>query len=397
MIKIAARIFDIYDDGNLEIAGQLGSEFAETKVAEVNEVQGLLDNQFGLVMKTAGGALRRRYPLHNADSIKLSRAYFDSVKPQLPDEVVAITEAKIAAAEKGEQTLADTGVPYVDMTILKPAREKVAFTEKHFGLTIGSRGYFPLHDVELVKVAISRYPISIEDIDPEERFLYARNIVKRAEALKIRIPDDCPVHLYSNDSVNLGALKVALDERRRILKSAGISTEIIDQLELAAGCTPERGGMESDDSFRGRSEKVASLIKTGAALCVCDPGRIISTLQSIDKIAGLNDYQYLRGLLDPFAACFKNDIFTKRAALIVDGVDLSTVSPEALREKFDDSFVQEFSQNPAMIYRSLPDPMKQVIKQLSGDPNAKAAPGQGHGDPQILTAPTYVNGLTMGS
>jgi hypothetical protein len=395
MIKIAARIFDIYDDNGLEIASELGSEFAETKVAEVVEVQGLLDNQFGLIMKTAGGAIRRRYPLHDADSVKLSRAFFDRIKTQLPDEVVSVVETKIAAAELGELSLADTGVAYVDITSLKPAREKVAFTEKHFGLTIGGIGHFPLHDVELVKVAISRYPISVEDIDPEERFLYARNIIKRAAALEVRVPDESPIHLYSNDTVNLGSLKLALDDRRRILKSAEISTEIIDQLEAASGCKCEQGLIESDDSFRGREAKIASM-QTGS-LAATDPGRIISTLQSIDKIAGLNDYHYLRGLLDPFAACFKNDLFTKKAALICDGVDLSTISPDKLREKFDDSFVQEFTKNPAMIYRSLPDPMKQVIKQLSGDPNAKMDPGQGHGDPQIMLAPTHVNGLTMGS
>lgn len=393
MIKIAARIFDIYDDAGLDIASKLPAEFSETKIADANEVQGLLDNQFGLIMKTAGGALRRRYPLHDADSIKMSRAYFEAVRSDLPEEVAAIAEAKIASAEKGESS----GVAYIDITTLKPAREKVAFAERHFGLTINGRGVFPLHDVELVKVAISRYPISIEDIDPEERFLYARNIIKRAEALKIRVPDESPIHLYSNDVVNLSALKQACDDRRQILKSAEISTEIIDQLELAAGCRAERGGVESDDSFRGREAKIAEMLGSGKALCSADPGRIISTLQSIDKIAGLNDYHYLRGLLDPFAACFKNDLFTKKAAMIVDGVDLATISPDKLREKFDDNFVQEFAENPAQVYRSLPDPMKEIIKKLSGDPNAKMEPGQGHGDPQIMLAPTYSNGLTMGS
>ncbi len=393
MIKLAARIFDIYDDGDLEIAGSLGSEFSTVKVAEVPEVRELHDSQFGLVMKTAGGELRRRYPLHDADSIKLSRAYFDRVKAQLPDEVVRVAEAKIAAAEAGK--LAQTEVAYVDVTAIRPAREKVAFTEKHYGLTINGVGHFPLHDVELVKVAVQRYPFTIENLEPEERFLYARNIVKRAGSLNVRIPDDCPVHLYSNDTVNLTSLKVAIDERARILKAAGMNTTVLDQLELAAGCRPERGSIESDDSFRGREAKVAAMHQAGKSLC-SDPGRIVTTLQSIDKLAGITDREYLRGLLDPFAACFKNDIFTKRAALIVDGVDLSTISPQALREKFDDNFVQEFSQQPAQVYRSLPNPMKEIIRQLSGDPNANT-PCQGHGDPQLPLAPTLVNGLTMGS
>jgi len=204
------------------------------------------------------------------------------------------------------------------------------------------------------------------------------------------------VHLYSSDTVNLGALKVALDDRRRFMKSAGMTTTVLDQLEQAAGCAPERGSMESDDSFAGREFKIASMHKAGQTL-IGDPGRIISTLQSVDKLAGVSNREYLRGLLDPFAACFKNDTYTKRAAMMVDGVDLSTISPDALKEKFDDNFVQEFTKQPAQVYRSLPDPMKQIIKQLSGNPNNASSPGQSHGDPQLNLAPTYVNGLTMGS
>lgn len=394
MIKIAARIFDIYDDGQLEIARSLGSEFAEVKVAEVDDVQSLHDCQFGLIMKTAGGALRRRYPLHCSDSVKLSRAYFEQVKANLPIEIVTVTEAKIASAEAGEVALHDSGVAYVDVTAIQPVREKVAFTERHYGLTIQGTGHFPLHDADLVKVAMQRYPFTVEDLEPEERFLYARNIVKRANDLGISIPTNCSIHLYSNDGVNLASLKIAIDERRQILKAANIKTTVLDQLELAAGCDAERGPLESDDSFRGRQGKIASLLSAGKSLAT-DPTRIISTLESIDKLAGISSREYLRGLLDPFAACFKSDTFTKRAAMIVDGIDLASIPPEALHEKFGDDFCAEFSKQPAQVYRSLPDPMKQIIRQLSGNPNQKE-PAAGRSDPALQLAPTYSNGLALG-
>lgn len=393
MIKIAARIFDIYDDGQLEIARSLSAKFADVKVAEVDDVQALHDCQFGLIMKTAGGALRRRYPLHTDDSVKLSRAYFDSIKGSLPVEIVTVTEAKIASAEAG-QLLHDTGVAYVDVTTIQPVREKVAFTERHYGLTIQGTGHFPLHDADLVKTAMQRYPFTIENLEPEERFLYARNIVKRANELKVTVPADCGIHLYSNDSVNLASFKIALDDRRQILKAAGMSTAILDQLEVAAGCAAERGSMESDDSFRGRQGKVANLVNTGKSLAA-DPTRLISTLESIDKLAGISSHEYLRGLLDPFAACFKQDAFTKHAAMIVDGIDLASISPEALHEKFGDDFCAEFSKQPAQVYRSLPDPMKQIIRQLSGNPNQKE-PAAGRSDPSTVLAPTYSNGLALG-
>lgn len=391
MIKLAARIFDIYDDHNFEVASKLGSEFATVKVAERDEIEALHDHQFALVMKTAGGVLRRRFPLHNEDAIKLSAAYFAATRDTLPPEIVEAVEKKLA-----NPTSAD--VAYVDATVLKPPREKVAYTEQHWGLTIEGRNFFPLHDAELVKTAATRYPFTAEGLEPEERFLYARNILKRASALNVPISEDSPLHLYSNDEVNLESLKVAIDERKRIMKAAGLGTEVLDQLAEAAGCPIEQGDIETQASFKHRTAKLASRVRSGRML---DPARIIGTLQNVDKLASIGDAEYFRGLADPFAACFKADFYTKRAAMIVDGVDLSRLSLEKLAENFDPGFVQEFNQQPAQVYISLPDPIKAVIRQLamgSAATSTKANPtGALSGDPQVPLDPIYANSVTLGS
>jgi hypothetical protein len=397
MIKLAARIFDIYDDTELDVASKLGSAFASLEVADRDEVEELPDASFGLILKTAGGAIRRRYPLHTADAQKLSRAYFDAVKSTLPAALVETVEAKLAAVEKNDAEAA-AKIAYVDGTSLKPGREKIAFGERHWGLVIDGENKFPLHDADLVKLAAARFAQTAEGLEPEEAFMYARNILKRAAETKVKLADDSRVHLYGNDEVNLRSLKEAIVDRRQILKAAGISTDILDQLEEAAGCESEAGAIESSDSFRLRAAKLAHMAEHGLRN---DPAKLISVLQNVDKVAGLSRSDYLHGLLDPFAACYKTDTITKRAAMIVDGVDLSTVSPEALAGKFDPEFCTQFQQQPVNAYKSLPAAMQQIVKQLSGDPAAGAEADKhlgsaGHGDPEQLLNPTLVNSITLG-
>jgi hypothetical protein len=210
----------------------------------------------------------------------------------------------------------------------------------------------------------------------------------------VKIADENRINLYTNDEVNLAALKFALDERRNIFKAAGHPTAVLDQLEAAAGCMAERGVIENDDSYNQRVGKTAMLKNEGMTL---GPAEIIATLQQIDKLAGFSQDQYLRGLLDPFAACFRADFITKRAAVIVDGIDLSTVSPESLAGKFEPEFCNQFKQQPVNAYNSLPSSMKSMIRQLSGDPNAKQEPTGNVGSPTEVLAPRLTNTLTLGS
>jgi hypothetical protein len=397
MLKLASRIYDIYDDSSAEIASQLGAEYASLKIASADEIDALSDTQFGLVLKTSGGAVRRRYALHDADSLKLSRAYFDKVKSTLPEEIVICVEAKLASAEAGEE---QTKVAYVDGTALVAGKEKVAFAEKHWGLTIDGRNMFPLHDADLVKTAESRFRGSIEWLEPEEAFLYARNIAKRAAALGVAIPLDSHINLYTGDTVNLAALKTALDDRYRIMKAAGQSIDILDQLAVAAGCEIDRGSIESQDSYARRC-KIANRMATEGIST--DPAQIIRILQNVDKMAGFGRNEYLRGMLDPFAACFKLDTFTKRAALIVDGIDLSCVTPDALAQKFDPEFCGQFAQQPVNAYNSLPDPMKGVLRGIAcpQQPTPAATPADttatGQSDPMQQLDPSYVNSRAISS
>ncbi len=388
MVKVSGRILDIYDDETGEIARKLPEDMQTTKVAELDEIEALPDRAFALVMKTAGGMLRRRFPLHDDDAIKLSQAYFNQVKSELHPTLVKVAEEKFADPKS-------TKVAYVDITKLDPHEKKVAFTEQHWGLTIGGRDCFPLHNDQLVKMAVARFPFTMSDLHPEERYLYAQNICKRASACKVQIPTSSPINLYSSDSLNKEALKLAIQQRKTAV-GASVGTEILDQLMIAAGCALDRGDIESQESFNLRQEKQA-------ALRTLPTDRVIGILQQFDKFANLNARYYLKGMLDPFAACFKKADCDGNS-MFVDGVDLSKLDPKMLAGHFEPQFVQEFAENPVQVYKSLPDPVKSVVRQIAEkgmDTNtAEAAAtttpapivGSG-GDPSERLNPTTTNGL----
>ena len=401
MIKVAARIFDVYDDEHGEIARMLPEELHSVKVAERDAVEALPDRCFALVMKTADGAVRRRFPVHDADSLKLSQAYFEHTRQGLPESVVDVVVAKFATAEQvlaGEGSREDYNkVAYVDLSQLSPAAT-VKYAEKAYGLTLDGRNHFPLHDEGLVKLAIERFPFTIEGLEPEQRFQYARAIEKRASVLGLEVPSDSPVNLYTNDEPNLFSLRRAIEQRKQAVASRGdVHTEVLDQLATAAGCHLVRGDIESAASFTWREAKLAGVRKISEE-------HIITVLQNFDKLAGFTNYHYLRGLADPFAA-----VFTKTGApstgFLVDGVDLSKVDPAQLADRFDDQFVQEFQENPVAVYKSLPDPVRSVIRSMAESNMGQPSRGRTRqeppstvgsaGDPMHRLNPAYVNGSAL--
>lgn len=390
MLKIAALPLDIYSDDDAVIAGVLPADAHTIKVADREVVEALEDHQFGLVIKTAGDVVRRRFPLHDADAVKLSTLYFERVKHLLPPHAVKVAEQKFANPASPE-------VAYVDLSNTPRPVKRASFAEQHWGLTIDNRNLFPLHDDTLVKTAIQRFPSTMIDLLPEERFLYARKIAARAAEVGVDVPVDSPVNLYTADEPNVMALKVAIANRKAAVDPTKISTLILDQVAEAAGCYPEKGGAEDEESWRGRLHKHASMQRLPAE-------KIIGVLQQFDKMAGFGDHYYLRGMLDPYAALFKMSAYTDTPNT-VDGVDLSAVKAEDLKGRFDDTFIAQFINNPVATYRQLPDAMKAIVKQLATKAQGakqkapKPAPtvaDQDEGDPTVLLAPQLANGSGSG-
>jgi len=403
--KVASLVLDLYDDEKGTVARAFPSELHACKVAALDTVLNLSNRDFALVMKTASG-LVRKFPIHDADNLKVSQAYFDRAKAFLPAEAVQAAEAKFASrarllgAAEGELSAEDfiefNKVAYVDMTSTLPTVKK-AFAEKAWGLVVDGKNYFPLHDAELVKTAIVRFPFSTSNLEPVQKFAYARNIAKRAAALEVGLPDSSPINLYTGNEVNSVSLRIALDQRKEAARKADISTEILDQLAEASGLYQEAGEMESLASVNYRSAKLASQRKL-------DADRIITILSTFDKTAGIDAADYRKGLLDPFAACFK--VAGYSGSMLIDGVDLSRIRPEKLAEHFDEEFLREFQENPVQVYQALPSPVKQAVRDMAMEgmssspslgfnPNPEMSSVTSAGDPTEQLAYTYSNGRAV--
>ncbi len=81
---------------------------------------------------------------------------------------------------------------------------------------------------------------------------------------------------------------------------------------------------------------------------------------------------------------------------MVDGIDLSKVSPELMNEKFDPEFINEFKNNPVQVYQSSPDPIKSVIRDMAQEgPPVKCCDNStaGDGDPMDQLSPMLSNPL----
>ena len=100
MIKFASLLLDFHDDAQFKIAHALPADFHSLSINDAEALDALPDHAFALVVKTASG-LRRRFPLHDADHLKLSEAYFAETKHMLPAEAVQMATAKFAAATAG--------------------------------------------------------------------------------------------------------------------------------------------------------------------------------------------------------------------------------------------------------------------------------------------------------
>lgn len=391
MIKVGTLILDVYDDTEGLIARRLPAELQETlKVASPDDVQELADHEFALVIKTAAGQVLRRLPVHDAEALKTSSAYWAQVHASLPPVVRDVAEAKLAAASawlsgNADAERAHRTVAYIDAATLE-AGKVAAPASTCWGLTLEGRNVFPLHTAEHVKVAVARFPFNIEGLTPDTRFAYARALEKRAAALGVEVPADSRINNYTGTEINLTSLAVAIDKRKHAAAKAGVSAAFLEQLNELAGCALPRGDAESDVAFLHRQAKQARVEKLDAAM-------IVSHLGAFDKLAGFGNREYLRGLPDPFAA-----VFTKAAAgpALIDGVDLTQIPADKLAQAFDEEFVKEFMANPAAVYQSLPTPVKQRLRQMAGEQrqvdNKPKSPSFSGGDPMSMLNPVYANG-----
>ena len=311
MLKIANAVFDVYDDTNLSVVMELDASLITCKVAELDEVEKLSDDQFGVVLVN-GTTKYRKYPLHNEDSVKLSTAYFNKVKNTLHPSIVSKVESKLAGSKE---------VALVDLAYETPATvTEYKTAEPVYGISINNINYFPLHTANNVKLAISKFGEHEDKLNFMQRFELARNIKKHAEKHSINIEPLSHINNYTNGEINYIALSKALELRK----------------VSAARATPELDALYNETN----------------------PVKIATVLTAFDKVAGISEYNYVRNIPDPFASMYKY------AEKKVKPKPVYEVSASKLAELFDDDFVSEYVKNPEVVYNILPTPVKEQIQKL---------------------------------
>jgi hypothetical protein len=212
-MNIAGKVFDIYDDHQLKIASAHKEDLKGVQVADADDLEKLSDDKFALIIKTADRKVRK-YPIHNEDAIKLSKAYFEHQKENMNGSIRKTAEAGFNG---GQNTIE---IQYVSNPIMTG---------------MAWRNY-PLHNEEHIKTAMERFPHTTQKMNPREKYAYARAIIKEAKVYNIEPEGN--VLGYACDEINPLAVKIATRLRSRHIINNPDDEDLLEK--VASKPTPER-------------------------------------------------------------------------------------------------------------------------------------------------------------
>jgi len=296
----SSTIVDIYDDAHYSLLSEHGEKIASYRLHSHEEVAKLPDTAFAVIIKTASGESRRKYPCHTRDAHEISKFYFDKVASTLPTEV----------ADAARSGLADASARPVVIDLSHETPVKVASV---FGITIAGKGYFPIETPELVKAASESFRMSCDTLRPSERYEYAQNIMKQASLLKVDIGNT--VLDYSGTELSKTAWHHGVQQR---------TIECADSVKIAA---------------------LKAYVPT-------DAKDAIAYLGEWDKTASVSH----KRIPDPYASVYGT--LEKSSASKV-----SHISGSQLKDVFGEEFAVEWDKDPAAVYASLPTPDRELIDE----------------------------------
>lgn len=302
-MSLAGTILDIYDDANYSILRMGGEKIASCSFEPSDKLNRLPDSAFSLIIKTASGSLLRKYPRHNADSIKISAFYLNKVKDTLPENI------KVAAMDG----LVNKKTNYVDMS-----KEEVKLAETvNFGLKINGKNYFPLDTEEQAKIAVATFKLSCDKLVPSERYELAQNIIKVASKHNLTLNND--IYKYSLTEVNKLAWLQGIKARQ---------VECLDSEKIAALKAYKPDSAKNALAFLAEFDKNAGLTNKV-------PDIYTSVFADVMKIAGLK-------------VASKND-------------KIKAISVDLIKEAYGKDFADGWTSDPVAVYESMPVPVKEEI------------------------------------
>lgn len=241
--------------------------------------------------------------------------------------------------------------PHVDVTGREPPTHTAE--KKASVYALGER--YPLDNYEQVLTAVQYFNDYGRRFVPADRHEYCSNLVKRADAVGISIPD--AIRRYgSHELAGTDEIKMAFDQRRLLVNDPA-ERELIDAIE-----------------------KIAFQVKRGDTIGMeeLDHNMVIGALDAFDKKAGLEFY-YDRDLMDPYFSLlgFEKDAtadFTFNSGNdYVTGTDLmqlARTNADQIAKMFGDDLSNEFRKDPVGIFKSLPLVQKKVLMRMSGEPTS---------------------------
>lgn len=369
---MAIDILDFYDDQDASILKEAFETSREPeqfrKIAgqiqprKKDDIQRLMDGQFGLVIMTKEGSTKRAFPLDSPSEVWLSATYFEKTAAYLPNMAQAIAAVNIANSAQIQNVEINPAITKVAMDfpnintnvwvegndfpvstpsqneLEKLARRQEGNDPRMWGLTNGGKNRYPLRDDEEVYLAQGYFTKNAAAFSPSERHEFASKILAR--------------------SIDYG-FGEEMAQDGMIAKHAGvgfgtrIQTGMIERIEKCVELGIDSSQYNELSKHAGQSR----------------PSEFAVALETVDRRNGFDQY-WDKAFDDPYATTYGNHV--KQAgngSVEIDGVtiqekQLKTIPKATFVKTFQDTMWESFSKDPVSIFSSIPKPEQRIIANM---------------------------------
>lgn len=374
-MTLAGQVIDFYDDTDRSGLNKIASQnldidkYASYNILDPKEHFDLPDDQFALVVLTKHANILRKFPINDEGSTWLSAQYFDMNQDKLSaiEKVAAATNIrdaclayeieppasviKIACDNPVSNIVTEGAKPtWFDTATRKEAQNELTKTasaeinarmelpDSAYALILEHEGeiarMYAMPDENHVKIASAYFKKYAYDLSPQNRHMFAANVLNRAQELGVELQKTEHLEKWASDNYNKH-INYHIEQRRCLVKD--------DRAQVL--------------------DKLASLRHTA------NPDVFANALYEFDKSAGLEKY-YDTSITEPWEATMGIE---KKASWTadVDGgtlteADLQKVAQSGkLKSHFGEAFQNQFAKHAVQIFESLPTPEKVVIAQIA--------------------------------
>lgn len=376
-MTLAGQIIDFYDDSNRSVLNKIGAQnpeiekYASYVIPSPQEHANLPDDQFALVILTKHANVIRKFPINDEFQTWLSAHYLDEGQDKLGtvEKVAAATnirDACLAYEIDPPQSIVKLACDGTVSNVVTEGMHPIWFDEaarrnaqneltKTAGAEINARMELPdsayalilehegevarmyaMPDENHVKIASAYFKKYAYDLSPQNRHMFAANVLNRAEELDVKLHNTEHLEKWASENYNT-LVNYHIEQRRSLI--------------------------QNDDGVNDVLDKLASMRKKS------DPCTFANALYEFDKTAGLDKY-YDNTIPDPWESSMGLEKKSSWAADVDGGTlteaDLQKVAQSGkLKSHFGEAFQNQFSKHAVQIFESLPTPEKVVIAQIA--------------------------------